>query len=730
MADDSSGAEPKDGFLGIQVIASGSLPLQPAVGSEAALEDQAQRIEDPDAIIFDKATIEHGTADSQKRRAKHFTSLTMQIGRGHHCLVVGGQAERRRTFKAVLLGASGAHLSKGTLRSPKPHVGILCIDSRPYIKSGSSLWELLIFPHDKMQSVRRGISERHLGAILRFMDFEHLLAHVGDDWGKVVDWSKVLKKHELLAVSVCRMLYHAPAFALVDDALALLEPGQVRQLFAAAKYHHITMLVLAEYDPFDAGRVSSRRCESTDSLASKDESYAFMPCIGEFARALRLSKDGAAQSEMPWSFCLFGYGSTERPAFDVTEERAYLWNSMYTSLEESYVSRLQRRTSTLSQCSTTERHWLMTPDTPSASTVFSSDSAASRRQSHAIVSPALTARSSISDFSVSTLRRTMSSDLARSRSSRVRTTIDGALSGFVSPPLGSANAGRPPSAFDALEKRRQPPLSVASTLSAPQSSASVAGSVVSSEASVDDYIAEEEDEQVTKPSAEASRNQPKANIEPKLKVAEEPHEPVAVVADNTATISKLPKADDPPPDNTNETSLDNSGVDKPEQVDEHAEREEKEPDTASSSALESPMETQALTRNPYARPKRSYARPQRSQFGQPGNQSPHKQSSPGPSFIPPISSASIENPPQDTINGSRPFSRIEMGSPSLNASTAALQISSSPRTYARASPRKNAANVGSSRIPRPPVSGSASSSKSSKSSNSEGSALTPTNKVE
>ncbi|KAJ1799768.1 ATP-binding cassette sub- D member 1 [Coemansia sp. RSA 2399] len=722
MTDDSSGAEPKDGFLGIQVIASGSLPLQPAAESESAIEDQGQRIESPDAIIFDKVTIEQGTAGSQKRRAKHFTSLTMQIDRGHHCLVVGSQVERRRTFKAVLLGSSGAHITKGTLRSPKPHVGILYIDSRPYIKSGSSLWELLIFPHDKMQSVRRGISERHLVAILRFMDFEHLLAHVGDNWGQVVDWSKVLNKHELLAVSVCRMIYHAPAFALVDDALALLDQGQVRQLFAAAKYHHVTMLVSAEYDPFDAERVSSRRCESADSLAGKDESCAFMPCIGEFARALRLSKDGVAQNDMPWSFCLFGYGSSERPAFDVTEERAYLWNSMYTSLEESYVSRLQRRTSTLSQCSTTERHWLMTPDTPSASTVFSSDSTVSRRQSHAIMSPALTARSSISDFSVSTLRRTMSSDLVRSRSSRVRTTIDGALSGFISPPPGSANAGRSPSAFGALEKRQQPPLSVASTLSTPPSSASVAGSVISSEPSVDDYIAEEDDEEINKQSAEVTENQPKANVEPELKETEEPKEPVAAVADDPTNTNELPEVCAPPSDNNNEASSDNNGADQPEQENEYAEKEKKEADAAGSSAPESPMETQAHARNPYARSKRSYARPQRSQFGQPGNQSLHKQSSSGPSFIPPPSSATIDRPPQDTTttNGSRPFSRIEKGSPTLNTSTASLQTSSPSRTYARASPRKNATNVGSSRIPRPPVSGSASSSKSN---NSEGSAI-------
>ncbi|KAJ2559507.1 ATP-binding cassette sub- D member 1 [Coemansia sp. RSA 1933] len=704
MGDDSSTAESKDGFLGIKVISSGSLlATQRQASNESgdgtsedssSSEQEGQRVECGDAIVFDNVSIENGMATAsgrQKRRSEHFTALTMQIERGHHCIVVGGEAERRRAFKAVLLGSSAAHISKGALRSPRPHVGILSIDSRPYIKSGSSLWELLIFPHDKMQSVRRGISERHLVAILRFMDFEHLLAHVDDDWGKVVDWTKLLKKHELLAVSVCRIIYHAPAFALVDDndGLALLEAGQIRQLFCAAKNHHVTLLVMADYDPFDAGRGPQRRGVSADE-------GAFMTCIGEFARALRLDGDGGAQA---WSFCVFGYGSVERPAFDVTEERAYLWNSMYASLEESYVTRLQRRTSTLSQCSTTERHWLMTPDTPSASTVFSSDSIASRRRSHAM-SPALTARSSVSDFSSATLRRTMSSDLVRSIS--MRNTIDGALSGFISPPPGLApGSARSPSAFGAIEKK-QP---VSSTLS----SSSV------SEAAVDDSIAEEEpiDKQPvetahtsSETTDEAAHTSSGVPVEPALPEATAEPKASDDVLLTTDNVSPAVEVADPSPDNANETSSDTT-----QQETEPLVATQEAEDTSRSAPEHPPSsaEAQEHNRNPYARSKRSYARPQRSQFGHPnGRQSPQRQhSSSGPSFIPPASSSSSS---ANSATG-RPFSRNDKDSPSLNSSAAFQQKNQSPsRTYARASPRKTAAS--SSRIPRPPVSGSASSSRS------------------
>ncbi|KAJ2090757.1 ATP-binding cassette sub- D member 1 [Coemansia sp. RSA 986] len=718
MADESSTAETKDGFLGIRVITSGSLPpsKQAAGESDSTMEDssssddQGQCIESSEAITFDNVTIEYGPTFQTpgSRRTKYFTSLTMQIDRGHHCLVVGASAERRRSFKAVLLGSSGSQVTKGTLRSPKPHVGILYIDSRPYVKSGSSLWELLIFPHAKMQSMRRGISERHLLAILRFMDFEYLLEHVGDDWGKVVDWAKVLKKHELLAVSVCRMIYHAPAFALVDDALALLGSTQVRQLFAAAKYHHVTLLVMAEYDPFDAAAARvSRRWSSVDSLDSNEDSSAFMTCIGEFARALRLNKDGAKQSEMPWSYCLFGYGSAERPAFDVTEERAWLWNSLYASLasEESYVSGLQRRTSTLSQCSTTERHWLMTPDTPTASTIFSSESTVSRRQSR-VVSPALTARSSVSDFSTgaasSSLRRKLSSDLAPSRS---RITIDGALSGFVSPPLLSANTAnnRPMSALGALEKK-QPLVSVTPTLSSTLST-SVAGSAIS-ELSADEPIVEEangvQPEEAKEEAQESAvDNDPTSNDddEPQVEATLEAPLPETKKADPETEFSQPEKSDTNKPKPLVEKANENANC-----------------------LVSEPVATQAPVRNPYGRPKRSYARPPRSHFGKTAAEIGQHSTSSGPSFIPPASSSSTDQPNDTTA--SRPFSRNDKGSPSLRTAAVQQQHSSS-RAYARASPKKNASSVGSSRIPRPPVSGSGSSSKSSKSDNSEGIVSTP-----
>ncbi|KAJ2767765.1 ATP-binding cassette long-chain fatty acid transporter pxa2, partial [Coemansia linderi] len=341
MVEDGRADSP--GFLGIQVISSGS--------SSDKGGDTGRRENSESGLYFEGAHIPNG----QKPQAPHFASLTMRVDCGHHCLIVGGTLARRQAVFKALLGTQT--VIGGLVGSP---TSTIHVSSRPYIKPGSSLWDLIIFPHDKTQSIKRGVSERHLAAILRLMDFEFLLTRADDDWGRVVDWAKVLGAGELYALALARLVYHSPPFALLDD-ISCLRGDQIRQLFTIARRHHIT-LVIASSDP-----------DPFDPLARRSES-PLLACIAEFTRALRLSDNG------DWIYCSFGYAS-QRGAFD-DEPCDLIWGMA------SGDSRLRRRVSALSQCSTTERRWLMATESAGDS---------SRRQSR-VVSPTLTARSSMSDM--------------------------------------------------------------------------------------------------------------------------------------------------------------------------------------------------------------------------------------------------------------------------------------------------------------------------------------------
>ncbi|KAJ1669227.1 ATP-binding cassette sub- D member 1 [Coemansia sp. RSA 25] len=375
MADDDGGGSP--GFLGVEVITSSesSKSIESSKGGSESSESSKGG-----ALFFSAACI----PNAHKPQAPHFASLTMRVDRGHHCLVVGGTAARRAAVFKALLGthALGGGLagvvSPGAGAGPSASGALIHVSSRPYVKPGSSLWDALIFPHDKTQSLKRGVGERQLAAVLRRLDFGFLLARAADDWGRVVDWAKVLGAGELYALALARLVYHSPPFALLDDATCL-RADQLRQLFAIARRHHVTLVVAsAAPDPFDPARRGAPPVE----------------CLAEFTRALRLADD----DDGGWAFCGFGY-APQRAAFGCDEPCDFVWadadaDALPPSSASSAASaadlRLRRRVSALSQCSTTERRWLTT-------TQAAEPADASRRQSR-VVSPTLTARSSLSDI--------------------------------------------------------------------------------------------------------------------------------------------------------------------------------------------------------------------------------------------------------------------------------------------------------------------------------------------
>ncbi|KAJ2764574.1 ATP-binding cassette long-chain fatty acid transporter pxa2, partial [Coemansia nantahalensis] len=397
------------GYLGLQVVAQWTDGGADSGGGKAQWEEAC------DAIEFDSARIVGSSGQ------EWFGGLSVRIERGQHTLVVGGSKQRRAALGAVLMGSGGdggsAALAGGRARSPRPCSGVAQVvgGRRPYVRGGSSLWDLLVFPHDKAQSLRRGVEERHLAELLRCLEFGFLLAHVSADWGKVIDWAKVLDRRSCAALAVCRILYHAPEFAVVDDdALRDLLPDQVRRVIAVASMHHITMVVLAEADPFDDSPPLSPPSSSASSTPPRNSGggtsssgggeAGLYACIGEFSRALRLRGDRF------WEFCSVGYGPAQRVAFDAGTARKWAWAPDADDGGLGFHSTLRRMPSSLSQCTTTERHWLVTPDYPlsPAGATERTGSALSRRQSMLfaspalLASPALTARSSLSDIATTT----------------------------------------------------------------------------------------------------------------------------------------------------------------------------------------------------------------------------------------------------------------------------------------------------------------------------------------
>ncbi|KAJ1813277.1 hypothetical protein LPJ75_003259 [Coemansia sp. RSA 2598] len=471
-------------------------------------------------------------------------------------------------------------------------------------------------------------------------------------------------------------------FAILDGSLDCLRNDQVCQLFAAARMHHITMLVLADTDPFD---------HQVRRLGADAQADAYLACIGEFTRVLRVAADA-------WEFCEFGYAA-QRPAFESVEPVSFIWDAVQADVaSREHQRRLSRRTSTLSQCSTTERRWLMNQESSAAATPGSSsagaETLASRRQSR-VMSPPLTARSSVSDFSASAAAATLDT------SARML-TIDSALSKYaaaaasaaaasVATSGSSATAGAAGGNFGGPKTLKRRPLGGSHMFSAPMEQA-------------------EDTEQTSGGQPSEEQNQQSIG---KAETTQEPtgrtikaEEDKQIDDDGDDDDMLLASADTLT--ETSKTAINSVAAMNKSQLD-------AEPVCAPTPVTNRPYGE----RNPYARAPRSYKRSSRSSI------SSSSQRTPPPSALSNPLAAEVFVAPQvdqdDLVVVRRPFGRINNQEAAADAPAAEPVARRPSRSYSRSSPAPSSRQMlpqsrtgrsSTSRIPRPPTSSSVSTASS------------------
>ncbi|KAJ2879165.1 hypothetical protein FB639_003159 [Coemansia asiatica] len=436
------------------------------------------------------------------------------------------------------------------------------------------------------------------------------------------------------------------------------------------------MLVLADTDPFDD------RVKKTGAESGSQQGSAYLTCIEEFTRVLRVTADSA------WEFCEFGYAA-QRPAFETTEPMKFIWVSVEDDASRrEHQRRLSRRTSTLSQCSTTERRWLMSqePSSSLAATQASSpagiETLASRRQSRAL-SPPLTARSSVSDFAASAAAldstRMMTIDSALSKYAAAAATaasISATVSGLPGSGSGSGNNINGPKTL----KRR--PLGGSRMFSAPIKQAEDA-----------EQLPTAQDLQATNKIELNQETNQEISSKDGVKAYDDDEEEFVASADTLTEASKV----------AINTVAVAEALDK--------DMQEIEP----ASAPTSPAANKPYgERNPYARAPRNYKRSSRSSFSS-------TQRTPPPSALSNPLAAEVFVAPQidqeDVLR--RPFSR--MTNPEVASDLAEPVRRRSSRSYSRSSPapsrqqqlqQPRSGRLGNSRIPRPPTSSSVSTASS------------------
>lgn len=170
-------------------------------------EDTVKRVIGENFIEFKDITIT--TPDKELTLIK---DLNMRVDPKQHTVIMGpngsGKSSIFRVLKKLWPVQGGELIS--------PELGkIMFIPQRAYFPIGT-LREQVIYPDEVEDMKRKGITDEDLLKLLKDADLDYLVEREGG-WDALKDWVDVLSGGEKQRMNICRVFYHKPDFAFLDE---------------------------------------------------------------------------------------------------------------------------------------------------------------------------------------------------------------------------------------------------------------------------------------------------------------------------------------------------------------------------------------------------------------------------------------------------------------------------------------------------------------------------------
>jgi len=162
--------------------------------------------------VFDKVTVGAPEPDGSQRVL--VKDLTLAVASGQHLLITGPNGCGKTSLLRVLAGL-WAPVS-GTVTRPSGVSSIMWLPQRPYLLQGS-LRDQVVYPRDarteKIDDAR--VKEcLMMAGLAKFVDGS---MNVGLNT-RHLEWNDVLSGGERQRIGFARLYYHAPKFAILDEA--------------------------------------------------------------------------------------------------------------------------------------------------------------------------------------------------------------------------------------------------------------------------------------------------------------------------------------------------------------------------------------------------------------------------------------------------------------------------------------------------------------------------------
>ena len=191
-------------------------------------------IVESDVIKFEKVPIVSPSGDILVQ------ALDFEIRPGMNCIISGPNGCGKSSLFRIL--GQLWPIYGGRVHRPKLEK-MFYIPQRPYLPAGS-LRDQLIYPHRKLEMLRKRYTDEQLKKILQDVQCEYLLEREGG-LDAVMDWNDVLSGGEKQRLAMARLFYHKPAFAILDECTSSTSLDVEQICYSKCKELGITLFTVS-----------------------------------------------------------------------------------------------------------------------------------------------------------------------------------------------------------------------------------------------------------------------------------------------------------------------------------------------------------------------------------------------------------------------------------------------------------------------------------------------------
>ena len=164
--------------------------------------------------------------------------ITFRINQGQNTIISGSNGTGKTALVRVLSGLWP--LANGEISIVSPN-NILFLPQKAYMPRGT-FRDLIVYPDKKSK-----INDSEIVNIIQKVFLNYLYERVGG-LDAVLDWANVLSGGERQRLSVARIYYHKPTFALLDETTSEVNPETENQLYMEAKKCGVTLITVSQRD--------------------------------------------------------------------------------------------------------------------------------------------------------------------------------------------------------------------------------------------------------------------------------------------------------------------------------------------------------------------------------------------------------------------------------------------------------------------------------------------------